>query len=479
VRTNGGMSGAEGRRGYRRFVRPMCLPANLTELASRLPLGADTSARGVRVPQDIRRAVGHSVNTPSAESAHARPIIVHSHVRWDFVWQRPQQLFSRFARHRDVLFVEEPRFLDDCSRPTLEHTTPQERLHRLVPRLPASYRDSESATHLAVRSMVQGLVSPRGMVKGPFPNPIQWFYTPMIAPSMLGAFGETAVVYDCMDALARFRFSPMELVPRERYLLARADIVFTDSRVLADAKGRYHEHVYDFGCGVDAEHFAAAMTVDTDVPEALRGQVGPILGYIGAVDERLDYVLIAHLAEQIPESTIALVGPIVKVDPRDLPRRANIRYLGQQPHDLLPAFLKSFDVSMMPFVLSKTTAYINPTRTLEVLASGIPIVSTAITDVVRTFSEEVMIAESAREFVEAVRMAVHVPDIERRQRGLARARGASWEAITAEMSRLMDEAIGRRERHTRGERRSASAGDMIDTPVIGRPRIEREAQRAV
>jgi glycosyltransferase involved in cell wall biosynthesis len=305
---------------------------------------------------------------------------------------------------------------------------------------------------------------------------------------MLGAFQETAVVYDCMDELEKFRFSPLELVPRERYLLARADVVFADSRVLADAKRRYNEHVHDFGCGVDVEHFAAAMAEDTEVPEALRGQAGPILGYIGVVDERLDYTLIAHLAEQIPEATIVLVGPVVKVDPHDLPRRANIRYLGQQPYDLRPAFLKGVDVCVMPFALSKATAPVNRNKTLEFLASGKPVVSTAITDMVRTFSEEVMIAEAAHEFVEAVRRAARIPDIERRQRGLARAQGASWEAIAADMSRLMDEAVHRRELHDQQKRRSATANEVIGTPalstpavgtsVIGRPHIEYDTRRA-
>lgn len=403
---------------------------------------------------------------------------MHSHLRWDFVWQRPQHLFSRFAKHRDVLFVEEPRFLDDITRPTLDHRTPLDRLHRLVPRLPSSFRESESAIQMAVRSLMQALVAPRGALAEQFDHAIQWFYTPMIAPAMLGAFQEAAVVYDCMDDLTQFRFAPKELAQRERYLLARTDVVFAGDRTLAEAKQRYHDHVHYFGCGVDAEHFAAAMSEDTMIPAALTGLAGAILGYVGVVDERLDYALIAHLAEQLPDATLVLVGPIVTVDPRDLPRRRNIQYLGQQPYGQLPAFLKRFDVCLMPFALNTATEHLNPTKTLEYLAAGKPVVSTPIADMVRHFSQDVAIAESAGEYVEAVRQAAQAPDIERRRRGLVRARGASWEAITLEMSRLMDEAVRRRERRVHREREVTPQVGVIGSPIVVGPRVEREVRRA-
>lgn len=377
-----------------------------------------------------------------------------------------------------MLFVEEPLFLDDLPRPTLESTAPLDRLHRVVPRLPSSYRDSESATHIAVRSLVQALLSPRGALGGRFNGAIQWFYTPMIAPAMLGAFQEHAVVYDCMDELAQFRFAPKELVPRERYLLARADVVFAGGSMLADAKRRYHEQVHCFGCGVDADHFAAARAESTVIPAALTARSGPVLGYIGVIDERLDYALIAHLAEHMPDATVAMVGPVVKVDPRDLPRRENILYLGQQPYQQLPAFLKGFDVCLMPFALNKATEHINPTKTLEYLATGKPVVSTPITDVVRNFAQQVVIAESAREYVEAVRQAIVAPDAERQQRGLTRALDASWEAITQEMSRLMDEATRRRDERLHVERSITTHVGSLGSPGIAIPRVEREVRRA-
>lgn len=384
------------------------------------------------------------VTTCIADVISARPIIVHSHLRWDFVWQRPQQLFSRFARSRDVLYVEEPQFLDDVVRPVVDRSEPQPNVHRIIPQLPSSYRDSESATLTAVRTLLLDLVGATGELAHRFDTPIQWFYTPMPAPTMLGAFGEGAVVYDCMDEWTQFRFAPAELVPRERYLLARTDVVFASGRALADAKSRLHDHVHFFGGGVDANHFAAAHDPATNVPVALAALRGPVLGYVGVMDERLDYALLAHVAEHLPDTTLAMVGPVVNVDPRALPQRENIHWFGQQSYEALPAFIKGFDVCLMPFAFNKATRYINPTTTLEYMASGKPIVSTPVADVVRHFTPIVTVAETAGGFVRAIREALEGPDVERRQLAIERARQSSWESITDTMTMLMEEAVATR-----------------------------------
>ena len=372
--------------------------------------------------------------------------MVHSHLRWDFVWQRPQQLLSRFARTRDVLFIEEPIFLDDAVRPSLEITEPHAGVHRVIPRLPAAFSDSEAAATVAIRAQLLELIGPTGALAHRFHAPVQWFYTPMPAPAMLGVFDEVAVVYDCMDELAQFRFAPTELVQRERYLLARADVVFAGGRALAESKARFHDNVHFFGCGVDAAHFAAARESETEVPAALASLPHPVAGYIGVIDERLDYALLATLAEQLPDVTFAMVGPVVKVDPRELPRRDNIHYFGQQAYDVLPAFMKGFDVCLMPFALNRATEYINPTKTLEYMAAGKPIVSTPIPDVLRNFVPIVEVADTANAYATAVRRALTEPDLARREAGIARAQQSSWEQITVDMSRLMEGAAVTRQR---------------------------------
>jgi glycosyltransferase involved in cell wall biosynthesis len=384
-----------------------------------------------------------------ADLTSARPIIVHSHLRWDFVWQRPQQLFSRFARTREVLFVEEPIFLDDANRPALELLTPMENITRAIPRLPSSYRDSESVIHTAVRTLLLENLATGGALFGRFEHPVQWFYTPMPAPTMIGAFDESAVVYDCMDELAQFRFAPNDIVQRERFLLARADVVFAGGARLAEAKSRFHDNVHFFGCGVDAEHFGKARDEATPIAPELEGLPAPVLGYIGVIDERLDYALIAHVAESMPEASVVMVGPVVKVDPRELPRLPNIHWLGQRNYEQLPSFIRGFDVCLMPFALNKATEFINPTKTLEYMATGKPIVSTPVADVVRNFTPIVAVADGTHAYVESVRTALAKPDAAMRQRGIERTQRSSWENITNSMASLMDEAIHVRDRRDR------------------------------
>ncbi|HET9799842.1 MAG TPA: hypothetical protein VFP90_17725, partial [Gemmatimonadaceae bacterium] len=188
------------------------------------------------------------------------PIIVHSHLRWDFVWQRPQQLLSRLALRNHVLFVEEPIHLDDVAVARLDVSQPMPRVHRVVPTLPAALRGDYDASIAVIRELLRGRLAGDQALGVHFARPIQWFYTPMPAPAMIGAFDERAVVYDCMDELSKFRFAPRELVDRERFLMAQADVVFTGGYKLWQSKSRYHTNVHFFGCGVDVAHFATARS---------------------------------------------------------------------------------------------------------------------------------------------------------------------------------------------------------------------------
>jgi glycosyltransferase involved in cell wall biosynthesis len=368
------------------------------------------------------------------------PLIVHSHLRWDFVWQRPQQILSRLARRRRVLFVEEPIFLDDVTTSTLEVSVPHVGVHRVVPKLPGVLRASYDESCDRVRSLLHLLIGEGGSLAGKFAECVQWFYTPMPAPTMLGSFGERGVVYDCMDELAQFRFAPPELVDREQLLLSRADIVFTGGRKLFESKSRHHRNVHFFGCGVDVDHFARARGSDTEVATELRPLPRPVLGYFGVIDERLDYDLIERLAERFATSSLVFVGPLAKVAPAELPRRANIHWLGQRRYEELPAYVKGFDVCLMPFALNAATEFINPTKTLEYMAAGKPIVSTAVPDVVRNFAPIVHVARSADEFVHAVSVATRRDDA-RIDAGVALARASTWESIVGAMDALVARSV--------------------------------------
>ena len=379
-------------------------------------------------------------NDREISAAREHPLIVQSHLRWDFVWQRPQQLLSRFARTAPVLFIEEPVFLDDAGRDQLEITMPQKNVIRAVPRLRGELRNDYDAAIVAVRDLTIKEIGPTGRLDGLFSNAVQWFYTPMPAPAMLGAFNETGVVYDCMDELAQFKFAPPDLVRRERLLMSNADIVFTGGYKLFTAKSAHHSNVHFFGCGVDVQHFGTARFADTSIPADARFD-GLIAGYFGVIDERLDYDLIRTLAESHPEMTILMVGPTAKVNPHELPSSPNIHWLGQRSYDELPRYVKAFDVCLMPFAINEATEYINPTKTLEYMAAGKPIVSTAVADVVRNFTPIVTVAYNEQQFIDAVVRGATKPDADLIAEGIEMAAGNSWESIVSKMQSLISDAV--------------------------------------
>jgi glycosyltransferase involved in cell wall biosynthesis len=374
---------------------------------------------------------------PSTPRDH--PIIVHSHLRWDFVWQRPQQILSRIAAHAPVLFIEEPIYLDDLAEHRLDISVPFANVFRAVPHLRGDMRDDADGSTAIVRTLAQDAIATR--LSGLFANPVQWFYSPATAPSMLGGFNEIAVVYDCMDELAQFRFAHPDLPRRERLLLANADVVFTGGRRLYDAKRRYHRNVHFFGCGVDVQHFGKARLEETLVPADIRDLPTPIFGYFGVIDERIDYQLIERLAAHNPAASVVMLGPVVKVDPAALPQAHNIHWLGKRDYESLPAYVKAFDVCLMPFALNEATEYINPTKTLEYMAARKPIVSTAVADVVRNFTPVVRVAKSHAEFVSLAGRASRNPDLVLLAEGVKKAQGASWEMIVTRMRTLISDAI--------------------------------------
>jgi glycosyltransferase involved in cell wall biosynthesis len=384
----------------------------------------------------------HNSSIPSRERKAQRghPLIVQSHLRWDFVWQRPQQLLSRLASAEPVLFIEEPVFVDDASADRLELTMPHRNVVRAVPLLRAEFRGDYDAAIEKVRALAVHETSSRGRLDGLFSNAVQWFYTPMPAPAMLGAFNEIGVVYDCMDELSQFRNAPPDLLRRERLLMSNADVVFTGGYKLFTAKSEHHSNVHFFGCGVDVRHFASARSDELSVP-ADADLPHPTAGYFGVIDERLDYELIRTLAESHPEISVIMVGPTAKVNPDELPAAPNIHWLGQRDYDELPRYVKAFDVCLMPFALNEATEYINPTKTLEYMAAGKPIVSTAVADVVRNFSPIVSVANNHRDFIDQVIRDIAAPDLQRIEDGIAMASSSSWENIVTKMRQLITDAV--------------------------------------
>ena len=322
-------------------------------------------------------------------------IVVFCHLRWDFVYQRPQQLMSRLAEHYRILFVEEPVF--DEGGPFMEQSSPAPnvtvcRAH--TPILAGGFHDNQIPL---LQPLLAALVAPGE-------QPIAWFYTPMALP-LLQQLDASLVVYDCMDELASFKKPAKQLLQRETALLNLADLVFAGGPSLYQAKRERHANVHCFPSSVDVGHFAQALERSNSHPE--QAHIGrPRLGYYGVIDERFDIALITALADAHPEWQVVLVGPVYKIDPACLPERPNIHYLGQQPYEALPHFLAGWDVCLLPFALNEATRYISPTKVLEYMAAELPSVSTPIVDVARPYGHVVAIAEGAAEFIAACESAL-------------------------------------------------------------------------
>jgi glycosyltransferase involved in cell wall biosynthesis len=362
------------------------------------------------------------------------PIIVHSHLRWDWVWQRPQQFLSRLSEKHRILFIEAPYPFEQArtARVTLREVSDYPNIIVLQIQMPAArWTDGAWVDKERLRLVQSFLAGPLGRN---FDSPVQWFYDPMAVTAFAGQLNERAIVYDCMDELSSFRGSPPEMVRRDRELLAVADVVFAGGPKICRAKRELNANCFSFGCGVDAKHFARTRDPDLPLPADVLNLPHPIYGYIGVVDERIDYDLLAALADA-SNGSVVMVGPSTKVDPATLPRRANLHWLGGRDYADLPAYAKSFEVCLMPFALNKATEFINPTKALEYMGVGRPIISTRVEDVVMQFSEVVVIAESHADFIaKAARYSVW-PDQTRIKRGFELVKRNSWESIVDQLEK--------------------------------------------
>lgn len=356
-------------------------------------------------------------------------IIVMSHLRWNFVFQRPQHLLSRLAEHYKILFFEEPVFHE--KDPLLVVTNPHPNITVHTPHTPIIAPGFHDDQLPYLKPLLRLLGTEHEYH-------IAWFYTPMALP-LLEELHPQLIVYDCMDELAAFKNSPKQLLQRENALFKKADIVFTGGPSLFRAKKERHANVHCFPSSVDVDHFAQALDRD-DVHLPRHAIAQPRLGYYGVIDERLDIALITKLADAHPEWQIILVGPIVKIEREELPQRQNIQYLGQQPYSELPRFLASWDACLLPFALNESTRFISPTKTLEYMVAELPIISTNISDVVELYGKAVSIAATTEEFIIACERALQETLQEKNQR-IGNMRDLvsrnSWDITTRNMHKLL------------------------------------------
>ena len=318
-------------------------------------------------------------------------LLCFSHLRWDFVYQRPQHLLSRFSELTKVYFLEEPTF-EPIETAYLDFSQRLPYLWVCVPRLPLGL--DKKQTNARLRELLAGLFVGKEMRDFIF-----WYYTPM-ALEFSAHLEPRLTVYDCMDELSAFKFAPEELNELEDNLFDKSNVVFTGGHSLYEVKKKQHFNTHCFPSSIDKAHFAQARRQNAE-PADQAGIPGPKIGFYGVIDERFDRELIRGIAETRPDWNIVLIGPVVKIDPELLPRLPNVHYLGSKSYDELPGYLSGWAVALIPFLLNESTRFISPTKTPEYLAGGIPVVSTPIRDVVNPYGTEglVSIGKSHEDFV--------------------------------------------------------------------------------
>jgi glycosyltransferase involved in cell wall biosynthesis len=323
--------------------------------------------------------------------------LVLSHLRWNFVFQRPQQLMTRCSKSNRVFFWEEPMFDSEVASVKLEESSPG--VYVAVPHLPSGLPDDEICR-------IQEWLLGQFVQEYSLQRPVLWYYTPMALAFSRG-LESSVVVYDCMDELSAFRGAPPGLRALESELLSRADLVFTGGQTLYESKKKHHSFVHCFPSSIDRKFFETARRIKAD-PADQAGIPRPRLGYCGVIDERMETELLRAVAEARPDWHIVMVGPVVKISESDLPHCENIHFLGGKEYRTLPSYMAGWDVGLLPFAKNESTRFISPTKTPEYLAAGLPVVSTSITDVVRPYGSNglVHIADTCDEFVAAVQKAI-------------------------------------------------------------------------
>lgn len=330
----------------------------------------------------------NSIETPP------KNLICFSHLRWDFVFQRPQHLLSRFAKDLQVYFFEEPIFdADDVDY--LSISIKKDNLKVITPHLLKGQPENKlmAVTEELLTSFFQDTN---------LKDWIFWYYSPM-ALQFSEKFKPRLIIYDCMDELSAFKFAPVTITALEQKLMSKADLVFTGGHSLYEAKKAQHHHIFPFPSSIDKAHFSKARKQNSE-PSDQTPIKGQKIGFFGVIDERFDLELIKGIAEKRPDWQLVLIGPVLKIEESTLPKHKNIHYLGQKTYQELPDYLSGWDVALIPFLLNEATRYISPTKTPEYLAAGIPVVSSPIMDVVKPYGIKklVAIAEGTDQFIAAI-----------------------------------------------------------------------------
>lgn len=426
---------------------------------------SDIRPGAVHAPLGLQAHIPPILTSRPAVASRAQDLVVFSHLRWGFMYQRPQHLMARMARRGwRVFFVEEPQHTAGAAR--LECHSPEPGVTVVVPHSPVAPGGFHGEQVAVLAPLLSRYLDERQALGG-----VAWLDTPMALHIMKTAQPRT-VVYDCMDDLSTFQDASQELLLREAALMKQADLVFTSGPSLYEAKRHLHPQLLCLPSAVDGEHFSPSRlrpgSPHAQRARALQGRLPhPRLGFCGVIDERLDLDLLAHLARARPQWQIVMVGPVLRIDPGTLPKAPNLHWLGLQAYSTLPYLMAGWHVCLMPFVINASTRFINPTKTLEYLASETPVVSTPVHDVVQLHGDVVSVASTPQAFVEACQALMDeapAGHLRRAHAALQTVRTRSWEIAVNVVHRWLLRVSAPRQTDRDGALRAAVPPELLAAP---------------
>jgi glycosyltransferase involved in cell wall biosynthesis len=371
-------------------------------------------------------------------------------------WVNCQHLMSRLAQSNRVLYVE-PFSLRFPSATRSD-------LFKLASRIKGWLKGTERATpnlwifsplmvplHRfgAMRAFNRFVLSrslKRMQRKLGLAEPILWIFLPS-GVDLIGLFGEKLVVYHCVDQYsANPGVNRLSIEALEQRLLARADIVFTTSPLLYESKRVFNRNTYYVPNVADTAHFMKALDEATAVPDDLGGIPGPRAGFIGSISRyKIDLELLAEVADRLPRVSFVLIGPVGSGDPdtdvSSLERRENVFILGARGFDRLPAYIKGFDICLIPFRINETTSHVFPMKFFEYLSAGKPVVSTRLPSL-EEYAQWCYIASDGDSFVSLIEQALLEENRAYRDARIRLAAENSWDRRVEALSEVVLEKLG-------------------------------------
>jgi len=389
---------------------------------------------------------------------------------WDDIWRNRHHIMTRLARANRVLYVEPWVYM----RPTLCRLSSGQigvsdmvrggHLHQAFENLyvyqPPLWAPRAGHFPLSVITQAIYVRLLLGVLRRlRFHTPILWLFLPDMEV-FIGHFDEELVIYHIVDEYSGYTgvsetWRPV-LQRMEEQLARRANLVFVTSPTLLERKRTLNESTFLVPNAVDYEAFAAVLDGEAQSPADVAAIPSPIVGYVGAINDKVDLPLLAQVAKECADCSLLLVGPITLTDGEGhraletLDTLPNVHLLGRKSVEDVPRYIAACDVCLLPYRINEWTQSIDSLKLYEYLACGKPVVATDV-PAARRFSKVVMVAANETEFVATIDAALSEdgPALRAERRSVAARH--TWDQRVESLSAVIEERLKKRDGRERSE----------------------------